>query len=73
MPAALADETRFALAADFMLLNQCRARAEYGRKGEKEATDECSIAAADEAGEDGGAAAEHEANQIFVPASFLER
>jgi hypothetical protein len=62
LPAALAGETRFALAADFLFLNQGRARAEYGRKGEKEATDECSIAAADEAGEDGRGAAEREAD-----------
>jgi hypothetical protein len=64
LPAALAGKTRFAFAANFMLLDQGGTSAEDGRKGEKEASDECSIAAADKAGEDGRGAAEREADQI---------
>jgi hypothetical protein len=73
LPAALAGETRLALAANFMLLDQGGTSAEDGRKGEKEASDECSIAAADEAGEDGRGATERKTGQVFVPAAFLER
>ena len=71
LPAALAGKARFPLSADFMLLDQRGAGAEDGGKGEKETPDRCSIAAADEAGEDGRGAAKREADQIFVPAAFL--
>src|SRR4051812_19709498 len=63
LPAALASEARFAFATDFVVLDQRGGGAKDGRKGEKEATYECSVAAADEAGEDGGAAAERKADQ----------
>jgi hypothetical protein len=55
-----------------MLLDQRRAGAEDGGKSEKEATDRRSITAADEAGEDRRGAAEGEADQVFLPATFLE-
>src|SRR5258707_5172785 len=72
-PAAHAGETRFPLAAHFMLLNQRRAGAEDGRKGEKETSDGYSITAADEAGENRRGAAERKAHQVFVPAAFPQR
>ena len=71
LPAAFAGETRFSLAADFMLLDQCRTGAEDGRKCEKKTADGRSIAAADKAGEDRRGAAKREADQVFVPAAFL--
>jgi hypothetical protein len=49
---ALARETRFPHAAGFMLLDQRGTGAKDGRKGEKETSNGCSIAAADKAGED---------------------
>jgi hypothetical protein len=56
-----------------MFLDQRRTRAENGRKGQKNAANEWSVAAADEAGEDSHGTAEREPDQIFVPASFLQK
>jgi hypothetical protein len=53
-------------------LDQGRAGAEDGGKSQEETTDGSSITAADKPGEDGHSAAEREADQIFVPAAFLE-
>jgi hypothetical protein len=56
LPAAAAGETRFALSADFMLLDEGGTRAKDGRKGEEETSDERSVAAAEQAGEYGRSA-----------------
>jgi hypothetical protein len=54
-----------------VLLDHGRAGAENGRKGKEEPADRCSIAAADEAGEDRDGAAERE--PILVSAALSER
>jgi hypothetical protein len=54
-----------------MFFDQRGAGAEDGRESEKKPADGRSVAAADEAGEDGRSAPEGEADQILIPAALL--
>lgn len=66
-------ETCFLLTADLVLFDETGTGAEYGGQSQKEPADPGAILAADEACKHGRGTAKNETDQVFVPATFLER
>src|SRR5579872_1747631 len=72
-PTTFSSKSGRLLAADLVFLDQRGAGAKNGRNRQKQAASGRAETAADQAGKNRGSAAEHEANDVFVPAAVAER